>query len=276
MTRHITYPLIAGLALITLLLPCGTLFAADESVCLQCHANLELELSEPVGLWKESIHAQNGITCHDCHGGDPSDFAMAMMPESGFIGVPSSEEVPGFCGRCHIGVKDDYLASAHGMARLEGGPHCVNCHGNHRVKAASLNLIDPKLCSNCHSYERAAELKTALESTEDSLSALDGEIANLFRLGVVVRDKQDALFAVRNDFRRLAHTVNVEKVTTETAEFAKRIGDIQAEVDGIYNEMSQRKIVGAVVVVLLLLTGGVALLIRKSYEEEEKKQQADE
>ena len=252
-----------------MLLASGTVLAAEETVCLQCHANLEQRLSEPIGLWKESVHASNGISCHDCHGGDPSDFGLAKAPENGFIGAPESTEIPDFCGRCHIGVKDDYLASAHGMARLKGGPHCVNCHGNHRVNTASLDLIQEQLCSNCHSFERAARLKRALEKTEGNMSQLDAELDNLFRLGVVIRDKKDALFAVRNDFRRLAHSVDVEKVEAETAGFNQRIDEIGAQVASIHDDLSQRKVMGAVVILLFLVAGAVALLIRRSFEEEE-------
>jgi len=270
MIRYCQALTLTGLAILTLLLSPGITQANEQSVCLQCHANLERRLSEPVGLWQESIHATNGISCHSCHGGNPSDFALAMTPESGFIGVPDSTEIPDFCGRCHIGVREDYLASAHGQARLEGGPHCVNCHSNHRVSAASLELIAPQLCSNCHSFERAAQLKSALEKTEISIKGLEDELDGLFRLGVVVRDKQDALFAVRNDFRRLAHSVDVEQVEDETTQFAERISSINTEVESIHAELTQRKAIGAVIVTLLLLTGGVALLIRRSYEDEEK------
>ncbi len=271
MNRRLKHLLTGSLVLLAILLTCSASLAADEPVCLQCHANLEPRLSDPVDLWKESIHAANGISCHDCHGGNPTDFALAMLPESGFIGVPSSAEIPDFCGRCHIGVRDDYLASAHGEARLEGGPHCVNCHSNHRVKKASLEIIDPQLCTNCHSFERAERLKTALETTETSLTKLDSELKDLFRLGVTVRDKQDALFAVRNDFRRLAHSVDVEQVEAQTAKFGERIGEIEAQVGSIHDQLAQRKMMGAAVVLLLLVAGGVALLIRRTYEEDEGK-----
>jgi len=271
MTRRLLLLLAGGLASLAILMTGSAALAADETVCLQCHANLEPRLSKPVSLWRESIHSANGISCHDCHGGDPSDFALAMLPESGFIGVPPSENIPDFCGRCHIGVRDDYLASAHGQARLAGGPHCVNCHGNHRVQKASLDIIDPQLCSNCHTYDRAARLKAALESTESSLTGIDRELQDLFRLGVTVREKQDTLFAVRNDFRRLAHSVDVEQVEAQTAKFGERIGEIQTEVDAIHAQLAQRKTMGAAIVLLLLVTGSVGLLIRRTYEEEEKK-----
>jgi len=271
MTRHRSLLIACGLLAMFLLFSASSALAAEETVCLQCHANLEPRLAEPVELWHQSIHAANGISCHNCHGGNPTDFALAMTPESGFLGAPKRAEIPDFCGRCHIGVRDDYLASAHGKARLTGGPNCVNCHSNHRVTAASLDLIAPQLCGSCHSFERAERLKTALSKTEASLSRLDGELRGLFRLGMVVRDKQDALFAVRNDYRSLAHSVDVEQVEAETAKFDARISEIDAQVNAIHDDLSQRKVMGAGAVLLLLLIGGVALLVRRTYEEDEEK-----
>ena len=63
-------------SLVLLSIPATSL--ADETVCLQCHAGLSGHLSAPVADWKTSVHAENGISCHDCHGGDPTDMAMAM------------------------------------------------------------------------------------------------------------------------------------------------------------------------------------------------------
>ena len=103
-----TYRFVVLLGFALLLIGVGSAVAAEETVCQQCHAGLDSHLSEPVELWQTSVHADNGVSCHDCHGGDPTDFDMAMSPDRGFIGAPEYEEVPKFCGRCHIGVKEDY------------------------------------------------------------------------------------------------------------------------------------------------------------------------
>jgi hypothetical protein len=62
--------------------------SAQETVCTQCHGPLPGRLGEPVKLWRSSIHAANSISCHNCHGGDPTDMAMAMSPARGFLGIP--------------------------------------------------------------------------------------------------------------------------------------------------------------------------------------------
>lgn len=242
---------------------------AEETVCIQCHGGQEGRLGAPVGQWQTSIHAKNGISCHDCHGGDPSDFAMAMDPSRGFIGVPQYTEVPAFCARCHLGVGEDYAASAHGQALDRGGPQCVVCHGNHTVVKASIELINEQSCSRCHSYERAAQVKQAISETEGTLTQLDKQIFGLHRLGIDTQKIKGELFSNRNDFRRLFHTVNVEKMRAQTDEFGKRLGKIQGQVDSIEETLFQRKMLGGLVALLLLVGGAVAMLIRKSYHEEE-------
>ncbi len=253
---------------LVVLLLCGPALAED-TVCVQCHSGQEGRLGAPVALWKTSIHAANGIACHDCHGGDPTDFGMAMDPSKGFIGAPEYADVPAFCGRCHLGVREDYEGSAHGKALKHGGPQCVMCHGNHAVQKASIELINEQSCTRCHSYDRAAKVKGAISQTEASLQRLEGQLVELHRSGIDTEKISGQLFATRNDFRRLFHTVNVEEIEVETAGFATRLGKVDAQIVGIKDELSQRKMVGGLVVLLLLAAGCIAMLIRKSYHDEE-------
>jgi hypothetical protein len=255
--------------LLVLLLPSA--LAAQETVCIQCHGGQSGRLGEPVALWQQSIHAANGISCHGCHGGDPTDFAMAMSPERGFIGVPPEEEIPGFCGRCHVGVKEDYLQSAHGQALGLGGPQCVTCHGNHAVKAATPDLINPQDCSRCHDYGRADEIKSAVVETDRRIADLELALKVLYRLGIATSEMQGELFSLRNDFHRLFHSVEVEKVRGQTASFQRELDRIRGDVVAIEDELDRRKLWGGGVVALLVLGGILALLIHKAYLEEERR-----
>jgi nitrate/TMAO reductase-like tetraheme cytochrome c subunit len=253
--------------LVAVLMPVAAI--AEETVCIQCHAGQPGRLGEPVGEWRGSVHDKNGISCHDCHGGDPTDFANAKSAEAGFIGAPDYVAVPEFCGRCHIGVKEDYLSSVHGQALEAGGPNCVMCHGNHAVKLATIDLINEQSCSRCHDYERAKNVKQVISSTEATLVELEASVAALHRVGFDMERLKDALFAQRNGFRRLFHTVNPEKIQRQKAEFDEGLAGIQEEVTAYEEEIGQRKIIGGAVVLLLLLGGCVALLIRRSYHSQE-------
>jgi len=247
----------------------GRAMAADETVCIQCHGGMPGALGAPTKEWPGSVHQRNGISCHDCHGGDPTDFAMAMSPERGFVGAPEYADVPAFCGRCHIGVLEDYLESAHGRAVADGGAQCVICHGNHAVQEAQIDLINEQDCSRCHEYGRAAEIKTALLKTDTALSQTDAELQRLHRLGFAVDPLKGQLFALRNSFHRVFHSVEVERVNAKTGEVQAKLAEIDAHVDEVDARLGQRKLWGGGVVGLLVLMGMIFLHLRKTYHDEE-------
>lgn len=264
MNRH----LIGGMTLV-LLFWAGTALSAD-SVCLQCHSGQEGRLSAPVGEWEKSIHAENGVSCHDCHGGDSSDFDMAMDPERGFLGVPEYADIPAFCGRCHVGVLEDYEGSAHGKALASGGPQCVVCHDNHQVVKASIDLINPESCSRCHDYERAEKVKQVISETETKLQSLELSVASLHRVGIDMEKLGGELFSTRNEFRRLFHTVNAGKLEEQKSAFDNDLAEIGAQVGDVEEQLYKRKLIGGILVVILVLAGCVALLIRQTYHREEE------
>lgn len=247
----------------------NSLAFAEATVCIQCHGGQQGPLGAPVGEWRESIHSENGISCHACHGGDPTDFAMAMSPERGFIGVPEYEEVPEFCGRCHVGVKEDYLLSAHGQAVAEGGAQCVVCHGSHRVVKAGPEIINPQDCSRCHGYGQAGEIKSAIAETDRLLAGLETDLQTLAKQGIAVQSLEGATFALRNDFHRVFHSVEVERVRNETVAFQQRGSELRRQIDAVHAELDNRKLVGGMVTGLLFLASLLCFLIRKTYQQDE-------
>jgi predicted CXXCH cytochrome family protein len=149
--------------------------AAADDTCVLCHAELPEPLNAPVGAMRHDIHAQKGLSCADCHGGDPTAMDMtSMSPEKGFRGRPQHAEIPALCGRCHADGAymrrfdprlptdqlQQYWTSVHGQ-RLQLGDAkvatCVSCHGAHgilppdhaesRVFPANVSAT----CGGCHS-----------------------------------------------------------------------------------------------------------------------------
>ena len=150
--------------------------AGPRNTCLVCHSNLGGRLSAPAAPFPTDVHAERGLTCASCHGGDPTsmDRNVAMGAASGWRGKPSRQEVPEFCGRCHSDatymhrfkpdVQTDQLAqyytSRHGQRLRQGDTRvatCINCHSVHNIKRVS----DPSApvyptniaatCGTCHS-----------------------------------------------------------------------------------------------------------------------------
>jgi len=275
-TRSSLQALAGALLLATLAAPHSTLAAPQpapaaaaeqpEIVCIQCHRTLPDKLGAPVKLWRASIHAENGISCNGCHGGDPKDAADAMNRSRGFLGAPKEGDIPAFCGRCHPGVMKDYLASAHGRALGKGGPTCVTCHGNHQVLKASLELINEKSCTRCHSFERARAIRNAMQQTEGYIVGIDRRIRGFQAEGVDTDRLGKGLFAVRNRFHTLFHEVNVDLVKKESAQINVELGKLDRDLKLIEESHAKRRIAGGIVVSCLLLIAVLVHLLKKTYD----------
>ncbi len=147
--------------------------------CISCHLEVGEEMALPVQGMENDVHAQNGLSCQDCHGGDPTagfdgDMDAAMDPAKGYIGKPARQEIPQFCARCHSNPEfmrrfnprvstdqlDRYKTSIHGKRLADGDTKvatCTDCHGVHGIREVSdprspvypTNL--PETCGRCHS-----------------------------------------------------------------------------------------------------------------------------
>jgi hypothetical protein len=262
--------------LLCLALAAGSFFSipspalAQDPSCVHCHADLGGALGQPVSDWRRSIHAANRVFCFNCHGGDPADYTMlSMSPEKGFIGIPAEEDIPSICGRCHAGVTEDYFRSVHGQTLGEGVPHCATCHGHHAVQRSTPDLINPQLCSRCHEYGRADEIRQAVLETDRRIASLEDRLRSYHLLGIHTEQMASQLFDARHRFHRLFHSVDVDRVRAETAEIQADLQLVRSQVEEIRETLQRRRIGGGVVVALLVVMGIVATLLRKTYQAEE-------
>lgn len=147
----------------------------ESNQCFECHRAVNRRQETIATAWQGSIHGKGGVTCADCHGGDPTSDRMGISMDRtrGFIGTPSREQTVGICGSCHADPERmrkynlptdqyaKYWTSVHGQ-RLAAAADtqvaiCIDCHGSHDVKKASDPTAAvyppnaPKLCANCHS-----------------------------------------------------------------------------------------------------------------------------
>jgi hypothetical protein len=127
-----------------------------KTSCAACHSELDDTLMDQLA---EDIHFQKGLSCHDCHGGDPTagsdgDPFAAHDESKGSRGKPERVDVPEFCATCHsdanymkrfdpharVDQLSEYRTSRHGQKLAEGDDRvavCVDCHGNHGIHAVS-------------------------------------------------------------------------------------------------------------------------------------------
>jgi len=159
------------------------IFAADS--CLTCHAGLDAGLKTPAEKFPNDIHAQAGLGCADCHGGDRNsdDYEVSMSPKKGFKGPIARTAIPKLCAGCHsdanlmrkyrpqqrIDQFAEYQTSVHGK-RLAAGDDavatCIDCHSVHDIRAVKdaqspvYPLHLPETCARCHaSAEHMAKYK---------------------------------------------------------------------------------------------------------------------
>jgi len=147
--------------------------AAAANACLDCHSAMDAPLQVTAAQFAADIHAQKGLTCASCHGGDPSDATNAMSPAKGFRGHLDRAKIVVLCGSCHgdaafmrqydPSLRTDQLAqyrtSVHGKKLAAGDTHvaiCTDCHGVHGILPASdtHSTVNPvnvaTTCKRCH------------------------------------------------------------------------------------------------------------------------------
>jgi predicted CXXCH cytochrome family protein len=168
----------AGLVLWTaiILLLSTTASAQKKSSCIECHSRLEdPRLSAPAKLFDNDIHHARGLSCNDCHGGDPNADTKesAKDPRKGYLGKPKTLDIPAYCGKCHsdanlmkrfnpslrVDQEREYYTSMHGKLLRSGETRvatCISCHSVHGIRAITdpLSSVYPsnvaETCSKCH------------------------------------------------------------------------------------------------------------------------------
>lgn len=127
--------------------------------CFYCHITIG---DKPAKLITKDIHFAQGISCSDCHGGDPTkeDMEESMSKKAGFIGVPKGDAISEVCANCHSGYFDDIKKSVHGKLTIKGEQNilqCTTCHSVHNIiitknPASPVNSLEMvEICSKCHS-----------------------------------------------------------------------------------------------------------------------------
>ncbi len=190
----------AVVSLLVLLAAAPVAALADDG-CVACHGALDGALAAPVEGMRHDVHAEHGLSCADCHGGDPTDVSMSAMDEAkGFRGKPSGPGIITLCARCHSdavymrehdpGLPTDqaaqYATSVHGKRLAEGDTRvatCTSCHGVHGILPPS-NAASPvyptnvaQTCGRCHAdKERMAAYDIPTSQFADYQTSVHAEL----------------------------------------------------------------------------------------------------
>ncbi len=245
-----------------LLLMTAVAGADPQNSCLKCHSTLDGAAQAPAHDWPSSVHFRNSIACADCHGGNPrsDDPAEAMSPARGFVGKPSPQQVPDFCGKCHLNVRDNYKQSAHAQALAAGmkAPNCVTCHTAHRQQTVTLDLINPQTCGQCHTYTRAAHLKETVRSAENDLTTAERREDAMFLEGLDVQPEHEALFSVRNQVHGLTHILDTTIIDARMAAVRPQMQSLDSRLGSQERVVRGRQQLGTGLMVFFLVGAGIA------------------
>src|SRR6266571_3995736 len=159
---------------LTLILTLSTLAASQKKgSCIECHSKLDdPRLSAPAKLFDNDIHKSRGLSCNDCHGGDPNADTKegAKDPRKGYLGKPKTLDIPAYCGKCHsdanlmkrfnpslrVDQEREYNTSVHAKALYEkqdpSAPTCNDCHGNHGATPPGIASV-ANVCGQCHARQ---------------------------------------------------------------------------------------------------------------------------
>lgn len=228
-----------------------------------CHETQAGEYGAPVHEWQTSIHFQNAITCSDCHGGNPhsDDPEVAMDRKKGFLGKPTPTDIPAFCGKCHIAVRDNYVQSPHYRALRTtpgGGPNCVTCHTAHKQQKVTLNLINEETCGACHTYDRAAKLKQTVQGMEVALTSTEKREEKMFLEGMDEGRERQTLFSIRNRAHRLTHVLDVARISRQLDAIRPDLTSLDAQIRVKEQTVRDRKKLGTGLMIFFLLGATIA------------------
>ena len=155
--------------------PDATVYRMTQfEICATCHSDPEhmgrfgQDNVQAVRTYLSSVHARGLVdkglsiapVCTDCHGN--GEGAHRIVAVSDTASHMNREHVAESCGRCHVGIKTQWLQGIHGSSFAAGNrdvPTCTNCHGEHAVQAITnpASTVYPthvaQTCTACHDRE---------------------------------------------------------------------------------------------------------------------------
>jgi len=235
---------------------------ADNS-CERCHSDPDLlvrnkKLYDYYQEWSRSIHHQEGVTCDDCHGGDPTAPDKETAHGAGISEAdPASgiyfKNIPDTCGTCHDAILAGFSESNHfrhveKKRGEEQGPTCVTCHGSIDSEVLDVNTV-AAACERCHNQKT----ENHPENPERAREILNRflSIQRFYRYITVRAQPEEAraFFAMIDPkMRELSvtwHTFDLEKIDKKTAEVLTAMKDKRDEIRGRRAEAKAKAEAGA-------------------------------
>ncbi len=279
---------------------------ANVAECASCHGSHDIRSARDI---KSSVYATNlPRTCATCHSdsvrmkpyGIPVDqyesYASSVhgiaLLEKNDVGAPACNDChdnhgavpPGVqsvsqvCGTCHALNAELFSQSPHKKAfDTRKLPECETCHGNHRIVAATDELLGaqpPAVCATCHSPEENAsgyEAARTMRAAIDSLVMLEAQARKLIdeaeQKGMEVSEAKFKLRSVRQarlESRTTVHAFDTKRLLEVAGGGRGTAETVVAEAEGAIDEYYFRRIgLGVSTLIITILAISLFLYIRR-------------
>lgn len=164
--------------------------------CVSCHTQKGIAV-KAIDHWKQSLHAQQNISCTDCHTAKEGDFDAFYCPESDFL--VARHPTPKDCAECHEQQVNEFADSKHAhqfwliknadrsvfenpISTRHGCEQCHNvgnlwpdgsvgecdaCHPKHTFSKPVAR--QPETCGECHIGPDHPQIEMYLESKHGNI-----------------------------------------------------------------------------------------------------------
>jgi len=136
--------------------------------CIDCHKDSKFRVTNKKIFdyyqnWQGSVHATEGVSCADCHGGNPKLKSKKAAHVSAKINPSQSKSpvhfrnIPATCSSCHEEYYDHFRKSKHfeklsKSKEKQQGPNCVTCHASVNTAVLNVNTVR-EACAFCHNVK---------------------------------------------------------------------------------------------------------------------------
>jgi hypothetical protein len=157
------------------------------------------------------------------------------------------------CGSCHNNELEDLLAGVH-----KNKLSCIYCHSNHGIMKATLDLIRPEKCSECHKYPNIAPVKdefrkaeTVLLATESHLSRYKNEMPELYN------KYTQKINLARQNMKVQRHRLKRDEISSNANHILLLSGHIRKEIAYEQERIKFKRIItiGVIIIIILAIIG---------------------
>lgn len=216
-----------GLILGVFFLSTSSVLAAGNS-CITCHESLlpSTQRAHNFSEWQDSVHARSGVTCEQCHGGNPKTTDVKQAHQGIIRSTqPNSplyyKNIANTCGKCHAPEATEYKKSFHAreLARTGRGPNCTTCHGSMATQILTPQELE-QTCSLCHSLRPvASEALVTLNQAGTALKRWKEGAVQAKAKGQWTKEQESALMSaqqVYQNVQRKWHSLDMNAVIDQS------------------------------------------------------------